>query len=99
MWLMATLALPAAHPSGAADAAEAASVVAEAERAVAGARRQDALWTSAEEALRQARRALADEDAAAAIKHALFASEQARLGIVQKQYPPTPQAESHPRRN
>jgi hypothetical protein len=96
MWLMVVLTLPAAHPSGAADAADA---VADAERAVASARKQDALWTSAEEAVRQARRALAGGDAAAAIKHAVFASEQARLGIGQKQYPPTPQAESHARRN
>lgn len=96
---MAALALPAAHASGVANAVEAARAIADAERAVANARMQEALWTSAEQAVQQARHALAGGDAAAAVRLAVFASEQARLGIGQKQYPLTPQAGSHARRN
>ena len=87
--LLAALALPAAQASGAANAGEARMAIAGAERAVNEARTQQALWTSAEEALRQTRRALDGGDFAAAIKYAGFASGQAQLGIAQKQYPTT----------
>lgn len=83
IWLAAALALSAAY---AADADDGRNAIADAEKAVAAAKAQNALWTSAEDALRQARRALQGGDAAAAIRHARFASEQAALGIAQKQY-------------
>jgi Skp family chaperone for outer membrane proteins len=83
------LALPAATASGAANAAEAQAAIADAERAIAEARSQQALWTSAEEALRQARLALEGGDLSAAVRLAGFASEQAQLGVAQKQYPNT----------
>lgn len=57
--------------------------------AVAQAAAGNALWTSAEEALRRAREALEAGDAAAATRWAETASEQARLGLAQKQYPLT----------
>lgn len=87
--ILAALALPAAQASGAANAGDARMAIAGAERAIDEARAQQALWTSAEEALRQARRALDGGDFAAAINYAGFASGQAQLGIVQKQYPTT----------
>lgn len=83
LWLVSALALSVAH---AADPEDGRNAVAAAEKAVAAARAENALWTSAEDALRQARRALEGGDAAAAIRHANFASEQAALGIAQKQY-------------
>jgi predicted nuclease with RNAse H fold len=67
------------------DAAEAA--VAQAQAAVKLAADQRALWTSAEEALRKARRALREGNAAMAVELARFAQKQSELGIAQKDYP------------
>jgi len=86
IWLAAALALSCAH---AADGDDAANAIAEAEKAVARAKARDALWTSAEEALRQARRALDAGNSTVARDHARIALEQATLGIAQKQYPLT----------
>ena len=46
------------------------------------------LWTSAEEALRSARRAFEDGDLATALAQARVAKEHAELAIAQKRYPP-----------
>ena len=67
------------------DAAEAA--VEEAEAAMKQANAERALWTSAEDAMRRARRALQEGNAAAALEQALLARKQAELGIAQKSYP------------
>ena len=52
-----------------------------------GRRIRRALWTSAEEALRRARRALQEGNTAMAIEQARIAQEHAELGIAQKNYP------------
>jgi len=67
------------------DAAEAA--VAQAQAAVKLAAEQRALWTSAEDALRKARRALQEGNTAMAVELARFAQKQSELGIAQKGYP------------
>jgi hypothetical protein len=69
-----------------ADVARAA--IAQAERAVRRAEAQRVLWTTAEEALRGARRAFEDGDLAAAVAQARIAREHADLAIAQKRYPP-----------
>ena len=66
----------------------AASAVARAEAAVRQASDERALWTSAEEALRKARRALQEGNSAAAIEQAHIAQKHAELGMAQKSYPP-----------
>ena len=68
-----------------ADVARAAIV--QAERAVRHAEAQRMLWTTAEEALRGARRAFEDGDLAAAVAQARIAREHADLAIAQKRYP------------
>lgn len=68
-------------------AAEVEAAVREAEQAVQAARSRDALWTTAEEALRQARQALAEGNTAGAMAAANRAKEQARLGTEQTAYP------------
>lgn len=70
-------------------AARAKAAVAEAERAVGRAYAQRALWTTAEEALRTARRALEQGNLTRAIEQARVAREHAHLGIAQKSYPLT----------
>ena len=89
VWLATALMLPAVYASDAANAQNAKVAIASAERAVAAARAQKALWTSAEDALRRAERAMEGGDAAAALEHARFATGQAQLGLAQKQYPLT----------
>jgi hypothetical protein len=69
-----------------ADVARAA--IAQAERAVRRSEAQRMLWTTAEEALRRARRAFEDGDLAAAVAQARTAREHADLAIAQKRYPP-----------
>lgn len=81
--------LPVTYASDVANAGDARIAIAYAERVVAAARAQNTLWTSAEDALRRAQRAMAGGDAAAALEHARFAAEQAQLGLGQKQYPLT----------
>ena len=75
--------------AGPAFGADARAAIAEAERIVAAARLQNALWTTAEEALINARRALDSGDETLAAERARFAADQAALGIAQKQYPLT----------
>lgn len=77
---------PGAAQAPDADAARAA--IAQAERAVGRAEAQRMLWTTAEEALRGARRAFENGDLAAAIAQARVAREHAELAITQKRYPP-----------
>ncbi len=80
-----------AGPAGADDEPPApdaaAAAVARAEASVRQASGERALWTSAEDALRKARRALQDGNLAAAIEQAHIAQKQAELGIAQKSYP------------
>lgn len=63
------------------------AALAEAEQAVLAAREQQALWTTAEEALKLARRALERGNYAEALKQAKTAREHAELGLAQKSYP------------
>ncbi len=65
----------------------AAAAVEEAEAAMKQANTERALWTSAEDAMRRARRALQEGNAAVALEQALLARKQAQLGIAQKSYP------------
>jgi len=69
-----------------ADVARAA--IARAERAVRRAEALHMLWTTADEALRGARRAFEAGDLAAAGAQARVAREHADLAIAQKRYPP-----------
>jgi len=64
--------------------------VAAAERAVEEASRQRALWTTARDAMQDARAALKKGDFGTAIRLARFAKEQAELGISQLRYPRFP---------
>ena len=70
------------------DASVAEGAIAEAEAAVRQAHAERALWTSAEDALRKARRALREGDTTMAVKQARFAKTQSELGIAQRNYPP-----------
>lgn len=78
--------------SGAEDATgqAAEAELAAAELAVAEATRQRALWTTARDALQEARAALQKGDFRAAIQAARFAREQAELGIAQTRAPRFP---------
>jgi len=62
----------------------------EAELAVRAAASKKALWTTADDALKQAKAAFTRADYAAAAAAAAEATEQARLGIAQSTYPPFP---------
>ena len=70
-----------------AEAAVAETAVADAEAAVQRANAQRALWTSAQDALRKARRALQEGNTAMAIEQARIAQQHSELGIAQKSYP------------
>ena len=70
------------------DAEVARTAIAQAERAVSRAAAQRMLWTTADEALRSARRAFEDGDLAAAVAQARVAKEHSELAIAQKRYPP-----------
>lgn len=61
-----------------------------AEQAVDDAIRQRALWTTARDAIREARAALQKGDYATAVREARIAREQAELGIAQLRYPRFP---------
>lgn len=88
-WILAALtAFPAiAAASEKPDASSATAAIAVAEAAVTQASSMRALWTSAEEALHRARRALQEGHTAMAIEQARIAQKQAELGIAQKDYP------------
>jgi len=77
-----------AEPAPALDAKGARAAIVQAERSVRLAEEKRMLWTSAEEALRSARRAFEDGDLATAVAQARVAKEHAELAIVQKRYPP-----------
>ena len=68
-------------------AEEAKAMLAQAETDVQRARSKRALWTKAWEELIAARRAVAGNDAPAAIEHSRRASEFAQLGLEQLAYP------------
>ena len=78
----------AARPGQALNADVARAAIAQADRAVRRAEAQRMLWTTAEMALRSARRAFEDGDLAAAVAQARVAKEHAELAIAQKRYPP-----------
>lgn len=88
-WMVAVLiAFPAiAVASEKPDASSAEVAIAEAEAAVKQVSARRALWTSAEDALRRARRALQEGNVAMAIEQARIAQKQSELGIAQKDYP------------
>ena len=69
------------------DASSAEVAIAEAEAAVQQASIRRALWTSAEDAMRRARRALQEGNTAVAIEQARIAQKHAELGLAQKDYP------------
>ena len=79
-----TLACPNPAPSTCEDAQSALSA---AESAVQAAAAKLSLWTTAEDALRQARAAFRAGDYASATRAARMATEQAQLGIAQTRYP------------
>jgi hypothetical protein len=68
------------------DPVEAQNALREAEAAVQLARRHRALWTTAEQALTQAREALSRHEYGAALEAARRATTQARLGLEQAHY-------------
>ena len=70
------------------DTRVAGAAIALADRAVRRAQAQRVLWTTAEEALRGARRAMEAGDNAAAVAQARIAKEHAELALAQKRYPP-----------
>jgi murein lipoprotein len=83
---------PEAQPAGAAKPAitpEAQAALDKAEADVKQAKAQDALWTTAQDALNKAREAAAKGDSGAVVKFSKTASEHARLGLEQKGYPLT----------
>ena len=82
---------PTGASDGGASAASARAAVAQAAKAVDEARAKRALWTTAEDALRDAEAALAAGDYDAAVKAARFAAGQAQLGIQQLSYPRFPE--------
>lgn len=68
---------------------EAKQALAQAEADVKAAQEKKALWTTAQDALKLAKEAAKKNDSAAVIKNAKQASEHAKLGIAQSQYPLT----------
>jgi len=70
------------------DADVARTAIAQADRVVRRADTLGMLWTTAEEALRGARRAFEDGDYAGAVAQARVAKKHAELAIAQKRYPP-----------
>jgi murein lipoprotein len=60
-----------------------------AEADVREAKAQKALWTTADAALKKAKEAASKGDSTATLKFSKTASEQARLGLEQKNYPST----------
>ena len=87
-WLLGTALAFGAGAVAAATAEEAERNLEQAEVAVAHARALEALWSTAFEALQQARRLRRSGDYAASVEQSLRAVELSRLGIAQKDYPP-----------
>jgi hypothetical protein len=67
--------------------AEAQAALSAAQDEVKAAKSKNALWTTAENALKAAETAAAAGDSATVLKQAKFASEQAKLGLAQLNYP------------
>lgn len=74
---------------GAAFPADPKEALAQAEADVKAAAAKDALWTTAQAALKKAEEAAKKGDSAEVVKFAKIASDQARLGIAQTRYPLT----------
>jgi len=66
---------------------EAKQALAKAEADVKAAKAKKALWTTTEDALKKAKEAAETGDSAAVQKHAKTASEHAKLGLGQAEYP------------
>ena len=81
--------IPATQAARPALSDEARQALGTAEADVTEARAQKALWTTAEAALKKAQEAAAKSDSATTLKFSKTASEQARLGLAQKNYPST----------
>ncbi|HEV8645321.1 MAG TPA: hypothetical protein VGR01_07100 [Burkholderiales bacterium] len=77
----------AARPGQAFNSDAVRAAIAQADRAVRRAEAQHMLWTTADEALRGARRAFKAGDLATAVAQARVAKEHAELAIAQKRYP------------
>jgi murein lipoprotein len=82
-------ATPVAETAKPAFPEEARQALAKAEADVKEAKAQNALWTTAQDALKKAQEAAAKGDSAATLKFSKTASEHARLGLAQKGYPLT----------
>lgn len=81
---------PAAQTAGATHAvinAEAQAALSTAQADVKAAQARNALWTTAADALNKAEEASAKGDSAAVLKQARLASDQARKGLAQLDYP------------
>lgn len=76
------------EPTKSALSDEAKKALADAEADVKAAKAKEALWTTAEDALKKAQEASKKGDSAETVKQAKYASGQAKLGIEQKTYPP-----------
>lgn len=68
---------------------EAKQALSKAETDVKEAQAKDALWTTAQDALKKAKESAVKGDSAMVIKESHLASEHAQLGIKQLSYPPT----------
>ena len=80
---------PAAEAEKPALSDEARQALAKAEADVKEAKSKKALWTTAEDALKKAQDAAASNDSTATLKFSKTASDHARLGLEQKNYPLT----------
>jgi len=78
---------PAAEAAKPSLSDEAKNALAKAEADIKEAKEQKALWTTAEAALKKAQEAAAKGDSAATLKFAKTASDHARLGLAQRNYP------------
>jgi murein lipoprotein len=77
----------AAKPAAPTISAGAQAALTAAQAAVKDAKSKDALWTTAESALKAAEEAAKKGDSAAVITNAEKATSQAKLGLEQKNYP------------
>lgn len=78
---------PAAKAAETTISAEAQAALTAAQADVKAAKAQNALWTTAENALKAAEEAAAKGDSATVLKQAKLASDQTRLGMGQLNYP------------
>lgn len=85
----ATPAAPATAPAQPALNDEAKTALAQAEADIKKAKKAQALWTSADKAMKDAKKAAEAGDSAGVLKNAKVVAEQVALGIGQKAYPLT----------